>query len=191
MNNTCTSCPQGYYNDLSGMAACTPCAAGTITTTPGSINCSSCPSGTFSLNNTCAQCPAGTYSNLTGAPACTTCTTGLVSPAGSTSCVETCPPATNQQGTQCLPPTTPDQISDDGGVADNGDTGFSLSGGAAVAIIVVLVVCLGGIGFLAFKLYKNGQGRRDSAGLNTSQAFDRRLELGEVVIADRGTNELL
>ena len=73
-NNTCSSCPDGYFQASSGNAACIQCPAGTQSAS-NRQSCSACSSGLYrSLGMaSCQSCPLGTevLLNQTGCAACT------------------------------------------------------------------------------------------------------------------------
>jgi hypothetical protein len=76
---SCTACPAGTYNNLTGKSLCVFCPAGRFSTGTGAIQseaCDVCLVGTFSLPpaTSCLLCPAGTFASTTGASQCLQCT---------------------------------------------------------------------------------------------------------------------
>lgn len=76
---SCTPCPAGYYNPVSGALSCLPCEAGRYSSTTGATACLNCPAGTFQANTgstSCSACPAGTAQPNIGSAACIACASG-------------------------------------------------------------------------------------------------------------------
>ena len=85
-NNTCSSCPDGYYQSLAGTSSCTQCAAGTETAA-NRQSCTTCAAGKYRdlTMSSCQTCAAGSevLLNQTG---CSTCTYGRIRSAAMSSC---------------------------------------------------------------------------------------------------------
>lgn len=80
--NNCTSCPIGYFNNITGSDTCTKCPFGEYQDEEGQIQCKECPIGTYNsilgANNIsqCIECDNGFYGDVTGSSICKSCTPG-------------------------------------------------------------------------------------------------------------------
>ena len=90
---SCTFCPVGSYNDVSGTTSCIQCPTGyygTITGATNSLSCILCQPGTYSNlgMSVCLQCDLGTYNSAYGTPTCASCHLGSYNTGvGLTSCL--------------------------------------------------------------------------------------------------------
>lgn len=81
---SCSACPAGTYNDVTGQIACSLCPEGTYNGNLGSTSinaCSGCPSGMYAVPGSqfCYPCPAGQYSTNGSEPdnsKCVSCPAG-------------------------------------------------------------------------------------------------------------------
>ena len=88
LNNVCTACPMGTFNDNIGFSTCTTCKPGFYNIMVGQTSCLQCAMGSISnaLGTACTPCPIGSYS-VTASSACMACDDGYsTTMLGSTSC---------------------------------------------------------------------------------------------------------
>ena len=156
---TCTACPAGMNQPLTGQAACVwnTCLAGTFSSTgtasASATSCTPCPSGQYSTTSgatSCqgTMCSANFYgpigSTSAGGTSCTACAGSSTSPAGASGCTLSCPagqiPAANSSCAQCPPgqyTTSAGQTQCSGTKCTNGYVGPSGSTSQAAATCTV------------------------------------------------------
>jgi surface protein len=76
---TCSACPIGKAQSLSGKTSCNICSPGHYQDSTGQTGCKQCDAGKYQTNSghsVCAECPKGQYQNAMKQTGCAGCTAG-------------------------------------------------------------------------------------------------------------------
>jgi hypothetical protein len=86
---SCIDCSPGHYQDSTNQTECKQCVAGKYQTNSGHSACAECPKGQYQnamKQTSCAGCTAGKYQNENGKNGCKQCGAGKYSASGQDSC---------------------------------------------------------------------------------------------------------